>query len=367
MPRQRRLAGWILIAGINVLVLLGLFFGLTEWFIARKARTTLIYRPSRRFHHELLPNQRYERDGFAYRIGSHGLRGEPPPAKKTGRRLFVLGGSSAFDFRVKTSWPERLGQHLGVEAYNAGIPGYSLREIVPFYEDRIRRFRPDVVLIYVGWNDVKYLSASRHALTLPDYPAADGPPPRQYDFLRAPRPLRNLRALPVMFEKLRLRAGIVQENDGPARRNTSSPERFRSAVDWRQTPGFAFFRQRLHRLLDLVEADGAVPILVVEATLAAPDLPAAERSRVVLSYVRLSYEELLRVNDALAEELEAVAKDRKLPFVDVRSRMNGRAAYFHDHVHLTKEGSRALAEAVGDALVRIGIDRGRPSGSQSVR
>lgn len=63
-PGQRRLAGWSLVGAINLLVLFGLFFGLTEWFIARKARTTLVYRPSHRLHHELLPDQRYERDGF---------------------------------------------------------------------------------------------------------------------------------------------------------------------------------------------------------------------------------------------------------------------------------------------------------------
>lgn len=280
----------------------------------------------------------------------------------------MLGGSSVFDFRVETSWPERLGPRLGVEAYNAGIPGYSLREVVPFYEDRIRPFEPDVVLVYVGWNDVKYLSASRRTLTLAEYPDADGPPPPQYDFLLAPRPLRNLKAVPVMFEKLRLRSGFVSENRAPQpKATTGTSTSAATPADWRQTPGFDFFRERLHRLIDLVKADGATPVLVVEATLAAPSLAPADRRRIALHYVRSSYEELLRVNDAIAEELKAVAHTRDLPFVDVRPKMNGRPTYFHDHVHLTEEGSRALAAVVGDALISVGFDRGRPSKSQSAR
>ena len=53
--------GWLAIAAINLVALAALFFAITEWFIAHKRATTLIYRPSARFHHELLPDQIYER------------------------------------------------------------------------------------------------------------------------------------------------------------------------------------------------------------------------------------------------------------------------------------------------------------------
>jgi lysophospholipase L1-like esterase len=355
---------WLVIVAINAGVFLTLFFGVTEWFIARKARTTLIYRPSARFHHELLPDQTYARDGFSYRIGSLGLRaGEPRP--KRGRRLVVLGGSSAFDFRVARSWPEKLGDALGVDTYNGAIPGYSLREIVPFYEDRIRRLGADRVAIYVGWNDLKTISASRDRLTLAPFPE-DGDPPAQYDFLRSPRPIRNLLAIPVMLEKVE----VLRENRAlePPPLSTTTATR---AVAWSETPGLAHFRGELERLIDLVESDGAEVFIILEITLASPDLDPARRGAINLSLVRLSYAELLDANEAIARVQIDVAERRRIPYVDLRTELGGRPEHFFDHVHLTEAGSDALAERVAGAMrgwiATAAGDRGRRPERRSAR
>jgi lysophospholipase L1-like esterase len=338
---RRGLIGWIAIASANATVLCTLIFAGTEWFIAHKRSTTLIYAPSARYHHSLLPDQHYRHGALAYSIGPHGLRG----AMRVGKpRMVVVGGSSVFDFRVEPSWPERLG------ALNGGIPGYSLREVVPFYEDRIRPLSPEVVLIYVGWNDVKYISDSQVKLTLPDYPKSDGPPPAQYDFLLASRPKRNWLALPLMFDSLRHHTGAVRENTATKVRTSTG------TVDWASTPGMAFFRERLNALLDRIEQDGARAIIVPEITLASADLPEADRKKIALSYVKLSYEELLRANEAVAAALCETATVRKLSCIDLRGELNGKPELFTDHVHLSERGSVRLAEALAPLLVQ-GADR----------
>jgi lysophospholipase L1-like esterase len=254
-----------------------------------------------------------------------------------------------FDFRVEPSWPERLGPLLAkrgvaIETINAGIPGYSLREVVPFYEDRIRGLEPDVVLVYVGWNDLKYLSASRAKLTLPDYPKQDGAPPAQYDFLLAPRPLRNAYAIPMLLASLRHHSGVVPENVAPPVKTSTAP------IDWASAPGVAFFSERLDALLDRIQQDGARPILVPEITLASPGLPEPERKKIALDFVKLSYEELLRANAEVARILCDTAQQRNLACIDLRAELDGRPELFTDHVHLSERGSVALAEALAKAL-----------------
>jgi lysophospholipase L1-like esterase len=219
--------------------------------------------------------------------------------------------------------------------------------VVPFYEERIRKLEPDVVVVYVGWNDLKYLAASRVELTLPEYPKADGPPPAQYDFLLAPRPLRNVHAIPVLLESLRHHSGVVAENRAPPVKTSTTP------IDWSSTPGMAFFRERLGTLLDRIAADGALPIVVPEITLASADLSEPERKRITLDFVKLSYAELLRANEAVAALLCATARERNLACIDLRAQLDGRPELFTDHVHLSERGSIALAEALAEAIAPL--------------
>jgi lysophospholipase L1-like esterase len=350
----------VLVLTNGAALLIALFLG-TEWFIARKARTTLIYQPNADFRQELAPNQSLRRDGAAYRIGPHGLRGEPPamPKPPGTERIAVVGGSSVFDHAVSSSWPERLQvdlRHKGmdsVEVMNAGVPGFSTREVIPFFERRVRRFEPDVVLLYAGWNDAKVMRASIDKLSLSPYPPIDGGRD-PYAFLRAPRPLRNWYALPLMFEKLELRfATRVVENgpSAPARASASlAPSPPTTAEGWMTTAGVAYWRSNLRRFIQAVRDARARPVLVAEATLVTADLPEIERRRVVYDYVEIDHPALVALNEAMVAVERAVAVEEHVDFIDPRASRNGRPEYFLDHVHLTEQGSAALAEALADRL-----------------
>lgn len=335
-------------------------FAASEWFIARKAATTLLYAPNPHYRQDLLPNQVYRRDGFEYRVGPHGLRGDPPvmPKPRGVLRVAVMGGSSVFDFRVGRSWPERVqdilrAEGLGrVEVFNAGIPGFSTREVLPFYARKVAAFEPDVVLLYAGWNDVKYMRASREALTLPEYPRPRPGARDPYAFLTAPRPARNWYALQLLLQKLELRAGFVAEDTAapaaaPAAAPTSTSTR---AEDWARTPGVRYYAENVAAFIAAVRARGAKPVVVAEATLHAPGLPAAAQRRIAYHYVGLSPEGLLAVTEAMVAASRAATEAAGAPWLDPRQGVTGVPARFYDHVHLTEAGSQAVAEAVAAQL-----------------
>jgi len=87
-----------------------------------------------------------------------------PP--KTGYRILVLGDSTVFgvDNPSDQTWPHLLGEQLGVEVLNGGIPGGVIGPVVrdghPDEYDLIRHAKrwiaetdPDLVLLYAGYNN----------------------------------------------------------------------------------------------------------------------------------------------------------------------------------------------------------------------
>lgn len=371
--RAGRLVALVL---INLGAVLVALFAVSEWFIARKAATTLLYQPNPHYRHDLLPNQVYRRDGFEYRVGPHGLRGEPPVMPKPAGvlRIAVMGGSSVFDFRVGRSWPERLQDELRglgftqVEVFNAGVPGFSTREVLPFYARKIAAYEPDVVLLYAGWNDVKIMKASQEELTLPEYPRLRPGARDPYAFLTAPRPLRNVYALQLLMQKLELRAGFVAENRAapspPTKEAGAAPLAETSTAGpstrsegWAKTPGVQYFRGNVGGFIEAVRSRGARPMVVAEATLHTAELPASERARIAYHFVGLDHEGLLAITEAEMQVARQVAEGSGVPWLDPRPGISGQPAYFHDHVHLTEAGSAALAMRLAGPLAEL-LQRG---------
>lgn len=94
-------------------------------------------------------------------VNSLGLREhEIAVARPRGRRrILIVGDSIAFGsgLEVGERFSDLLGHELGdsVEVINAGVPGWGNDQELLFYEQRLRRLRPDVVVLtFTGNNDV---------------------------------------------------------------------------------------------------------------------------------------------------------------------------------------------------------------------
>jgi lysophospholipase L1-like esterase len=106
-------------------------------------------------------------------INSFGFRSpeitkEKPPGRL---RIAFLGGSTTYCADVTSNamtWPalvaKVLHEHwpaLDSDYINAGVPGYTIRSLLPALEKRVAQFKPDIIVIYEATND---LSANGYEL-----------------------------------------------------------------------------------------------------------------------------------------------------------------------------------------------------------
>lgn len=105
---------------------------------------------------EQAPGVRREH-GVVAHINSMGLRGpEPEIPKPSGvRRILVTGDSSVYGFGVTDGEPfiDVAAAQLGVEGWNAAIPGYSTYQTINLLEMRALELEPDVIVVANLWSD----------------------------------------------------------------------------------------------------------------------------------------------------------------------------------------------------------------------
>ncbi|MEZ6068533.1 MAG: SGNH/GDSL hydrolase family protein [Planctomycetaceae bacterium] len=88
--------------------------------------------------------------------------------KTPGRtRVVIVGGSAAFGYAVSDEQtaaallPEMMLQAgCEIETINAGVPGYDAELVTLRVVERIAAYQPDVVIVYLGWNDLPSLMST---------------------------------------------------------------------------------------------------------------------------------------------------------------------------------------------------------------
>jgi len=106
--------------------------------------------------------------GFRFALGTgeithtaDGYRGpeapaETPPSRKT---FLMVGGSSTYDLGLpdRQTWPAVLGRVFArqIRVLNLGIPGHSTAEHIALVSLKAWKHRPDVIVYYIGWNDMR--------------------------------------------------------------------------------------------------------------------------------------------------------------------------------------------------------------------
>lgn len=117
---------------------------------------------------ELVPNLQVTIPGGPrIRINSKGFVGaEFSDVKPKGvRRVFAVGDSCTFAGDWDISYSAFLGKMLSTdgqryEVINAGIEGYNSEYALGRLKDDILKYDPDLVTIYIGWNDLMKVSPS---------------------------------------------------------------------------------------------------------------------------------------------------------------------------------------------------------------
>lgn len=122
---------------------------------------------------ELVPGlQTTLSDGRRIRINSRGFIGPEFEAKKAEGvyRIFTLGDSCTFGGDWDVSYAAFLGKRLSTEqkkfeVINAGIEGYNSEYALGRLKDDILQYSPDLVTIYIGWNDLMKQSPNNMSAT----------------------------------------------------------------------------------------------------------------------------------------------------------------------------------------------------------
>jgi lysophospholipase L1-like esterase len=123
----------------------------------------------------------HDMDYFGWvHINRQGFRGPDVTLEKSAgvTRIMAVGGSTTFDSYVTgddRAWPARLAVHLAeqlpgrrLEVINAGVPGYRIQADVFRLETSLTRYRPDIIILYQGHNDLfNALRAARATMAPP--------------------------------------------------------------------------------------------------------------------------------------------------------------------------------------------------------
>ena len=279
-----------------------------------------------------------QKEGREFSTNSLGFRSaeitpEPAPGEF---RLVVVGASTVAGAYAKTNsatFPALLERQLRqampgrtVNVINAGVEGYTLREIEILVERGIMPLRPTAVLVYAGFNDMAYICRDSAGVSSPLQP------------LPAP-------SLPGWT----LSGTIISKNTVALR---DSPGRAGIVDPTDRIPDS--YRQGLDSIVTKLEGAGIAPVLLTVARGFRPEDGAAGRKLATsaLYYNHcLDYEGLNKAGNLFNGVIAEVARSRKVPLVDLGQAMPGGPKYFVDAAHFTAAGEEAASQLIYQALV----------------
>jgi lysophospholipase L1-like esterase len=332
-------------------ILIGLCFGLLEG--ALRVYVFLFREPAERFDFAantfvLRPGQ-YPGYPDPIVVNSRGFVGaefEDPPPPGT-LRIVAVGDSCTFGAgSLRGTWPALLEERLAhppdgrrYQVVNAGIEGLNSELALRRLESRVVPLAPDLVTIYIGWNDLMKFD--------PDGQSAN---PRLAVVARGMERLWTVKALrKLLFYNLRPR--LAPPRTGPE----AHTGRY---VDYEP----AVFERNLRKM---IASARAVPAAVVVTTL--PSVVSADMSvddvreaNVQFPYFRGAnvVADFVDLIAAYNRTIRRVAAEEGVPLVDLAGEIDARPdrrALFLDTMHANPAGRVVIAEILARELRSQGV------------
>jgi lysophospholipase L1-like esterase len=354
--------GWsrILAAALGLLFAAAVLLALEGWFSLTERRPKYRYSPA--LGYELVPGYR----GRQETVNLEGLRGpEIGPRRPGSLRILAMGESTTWGHMVRDdeTWPALLEQRLrqatgrDVEVLNGGVSGWGLEQIVLALEEGyLRRFAPDQVIVFAGWNNPVLEGNGQVAAFRRDLGLA----PR-FAFVDRLALGRRLR---VWLRELRPRERAGDRKARTARRASAE----------KSAEAFPRLAPRLRDACQARDAELALirfPALTLRPPPSDPELREAYEEAIRYRYgEREDLATLVAVvrelHAAALAPVERAAAQAQIELLDVSARMlatlpqDGEQAdarwvgYFRDHFHFTPEGNAAVADAVASLLLEQG-------------
>lgn len=255
-----------------------------------------------------------------------GFIGDRIPRKRTAAvpRVAALGdsctqfGDPPYVEILRDELVKRLGRP--VESLNAGVSGYSTHQGLLRWRRDVADLRPDVVVLYFGWNDHWVAQGMTDGGRL----AVQNRPSDRW--LWAIDHSRLLQAALMVADEM---AGA------PA-------PIFRVPIKE--------YEDNLSTMIDLVRDSGALPVLVTAPTNATSETPWGQFSQLPATLAD-AYESPRDIHDRYVETTRAVAARKNALLVDAARMFDGREGLIRaDHIHPTQRGYEQLAMLLADTL-----------------
>ena len=356
MSQRRKQIGFrittLLITGLLVLVLgegvMRLYVWVRGWTPNCYAADLDLYQPHSTRGSEFRPDFRLRSGVFQIAVNRWGLRGPNISRRKPDgvTRIAILGGSSVFGYFVNDGQeaarllettldrPDR-----AVEVLNAGVPGYNLFQTVGRFEELVVPLEPDIVILYLGWNDLPYICSEQ------------------------PQNLRHqIRPIAPAYERRLGQStlyGFVKYRLWGVSPPALLPRRVGQAIP--TAAGRRCFRENLDKLADAIQRSGATMLVSAQCVAARDDVSTELQQLLFRDSQKKSGkvgERLTELGDLLRTTLQTFAQDRRAPFIDLNQTMAADVTILRDYVHLTVLGEQRLA--AGWAVGLVPLLRGPP-------
>lgn len=290
-------------------------------------------------------------DDIVININEKGYRGrifQVIKPKQTTRIMFY-GGSAVFD-ASGGDWPHRTETELRergfseVEVINAGIPGHATYDSLGRFFSEGHTFAPDYVVLYNTWNDIKYFRFEEPLLRTQNSSSILIDPRLSYHG-SIDRILCGNSKIYLLLRDMRL---ALRHRLGPE--GVKPRGEFRSEIN---ELALRQFRLNVQMFVDVVRNVGSVPILMTQARLVASENTNIQKKRIGYHYVLLTHDALCEAFDKTDEIIKDVAKKKGVFLIDASKQITGKDYAFEDHIHLTPQGSKELAEMTAQHLAEL--------------
>lgn len=295
-------------------------------------------------------------------INSEGFMATPELtlAKPQGTlRIAFLGGSSTAgqggdeaDLADEDTWPWQVVEALRaarpdqpIEFLNAALGGYSSFETMGRLWARVRFYKPDVLVLNHGWNELYYWKA-KHMDEPTNWRRLDdgGWSLSRYQAktpLISPWPIDGM----IQWSQLLVR---IRMKFSPRVLGEAGGADDDGLVDFYDPRGADVWRTHLQLIAYTAELMGAELFVTKQSTLIVPDLADDLRARCQYSHHGFDHDAHVQAFEHLYRVVDEVFPTEQV--IDLTP-LSGRGDLFVDHVHPNPTGAAAIAEIVANALL----------------